>query len=160
MNFIGIDNGVSGSIGIINGKGVFFFKTPVKKTLNYTKKKSYVTRIDFPALLELLSQFKDNSFCLIERPMVNPGRFQATASALRAFEATLIVLEELKIPHEVIDSKKWQKEFFPRGLKGTRELKKASIEVGKRLFPEVEPIHDDFDGLLIAEYCRRYYGRF
>ena len=122
MNFIGIDNGVSGSIGIINKEGVFFFKTPTKKTLNYTKKKSYITRIDFPALLELLSQFKDNSFCLIERPMVNSGRFQATASALRAFEATVIVLEELKIPYEVIDSNKWQKEFFPRGLKGTREL--------------------------------------
>ena len=32
------------------------------------------------------------TFCLLETPYVNPKGFKATSSALRAWEATLIVL--------------------------------------------------------------------
>lgn len=86
--------------------------------------------------------------------MVNPGRFLATASALRACEATLIVIESLKIPYQWIDSKEWQKALLPSGLKGP-QLKKASKEIGLRLFPNIQLKHEDYDGLLIAEYARR-----
>jgi len=38
-------------------------------------------------------------------------------------------------------------------------LKMYSNSVGKRLFPNVDIGNlDDYDGLLIAEYCRRIYG--
>lgn len=160
--YIGIDNGVSGSIGYIH-KGIYInvFKTPVRKVLNYTKTKQWLNRIDGGALKKILNMDRSpliGIFCLIERPMVNPGRFKATVSALRALEATLIVLEDLGIPYQYIDSKEWQKELLPKGLKGPEELKPASVEVACRLFPHLEEQirkHKDGDGILIAEYARR-----
>lgn len=164
MHAIGIDNGVSGSIGIISkdGRETSFVVTPTKSEQNYTKTKKNITRIDVDALtLYLKTQLviADNSVhVMLERPLVNPGRLQATFSALRALEATIIVLEALKIPYEYMDSKAWQKLLLPQGIKGSDELKKASHDIGCRLFPQFKTLIDkqgDADGILIAEYCRR-----
>lgn len=157
--WIGIDNGVSGSIAILDNCGQHIFqKIPTKKELNYTKTKQYITRIDTGKLeciiIDNCYNF-DNSIVLLERPMVNPTRFKATTSALRSLEATLIVLERLGLPFQYIDSKQWQKALLPKGLKGT-DLKSASWDIGNRLFPQFNTVkHPDRDGLLIAEYCRR-----
>ena len=69
----------------------------------------------------------------IERPMVNPKRFEATVSALRALEATLIVLESLNIGKEYCDSKGWQKALLPYiSVKDKKQypakLKEVSLE--------------------------------
>jgi hypothetical protein len=155
--YIGIDNGVSGTIGIINEEETSFFKVPTKSEQNYTKKKGNVTRINGPELIDTLNGIP-NPMALIERPMVNPTRFKATTSALRALEAVLLVLEALEIPYQYIDSKEWQRELLPKGIKGTPELKKASKDIGCRLFPQYKELiekHGDADGLLISEYCRR-----
>lgn len=158
--YIGIDNGVSGTIGIVSNDPEFQpvnIITPVFPQQNYTKTKANINRINTPALEGLLMPYKDDSFILIERPMVNPGRFKATTSALRALEATLIVIERLGIPFQYIDSKEWQKAMLPSGLKGP-ELKTASVDIGCRLFPQFKQTivsHKDADGLLIAEYGRR-----
>ena len=155
MIFIGIDNGVSGSIGIITPYDVSYIKIPVKKELNYTKTKKWLNRIDTEELYNMLHPNETEYIKVyIERPMVNPGRFQATASALRALEATLIVLEKLKYPYKYLDSKEWQKEFLPKELKG-EELKEASLQIGKRMFPKVDlKGFKDADGLLIAAYAQ------
>lgn len=165
-NFIGIDNGVSGTIGIISDEfGVQFMTTPIKAELSYTKVKQKINRVDNMELFELLRPFSGSeSLALIERPMVNSTRFKASMSAIRSLEATLIVLETLKIPYQYIDSKEWQKLLLPSGIKGTSELKKASLDIGLRLFPEFEKEikkHKDADGLLIAEYGRKtmQYGK-
>jgi len=154
----GIDNGVSGTIGVLGSDNPILIQTPVFKQSNYTKKKSFITRIDSVKLMQILSGLNSESFFYIERPMVNPNRFQATISAIRALEATQTVLELLKIPFEFVDSKKWQKGMLQKGLKGSEELKLGSKDVGKRLFPEFSELiekHGDADGLLIAEYYRR-----
>jgi len=155
--FIGIDNGVSGSIGIIPIEGdALFLHTPTKRELNYTKSKSWFTRIDAEGLFKVLREYTDKSpFVYLERPMVNPGRFKATVSALRAMEATLIIIELLKIPYQYIDSREWQKETLPSGLK-KEEWKIASLQVGKRLFPHINfDGFNDADGIMIAEWARR-----
>lgn len=160
--FIGIDNGVSGTIGII-GEEVRFFKTPTRSVLKYTKKKANITRIDhkelFKVLAEYTDKYKTNEIIVaLERPMVNPQRFNASTSALRAWEATIIVVELLGLPYMYIDSKEWQKVMLPKGLKGSSILKKASRDVGERLFPDFKEIkHEDMDGILIAEYLRKSY---
>ena len=152
---IGIDNGVTGTIGIITNEESFMFKTPVKRELSYTKTKKYINRIDVNELKQRLNIYADKQCMVyIERPFVNPGMFKSTLSAIRALEATLIVLEELKLPYQYIDSKEWQKALLPSGLKG-KELKKASLDIGRRLFPHIEVKHPDYDGMLIAEYVRR-----
>jgi hypothetical protein len=156
MIYIGIDNGVSGSIGTIRDTDntVLFSRTPVSKRLDYTKKKSWCNRIEIGSLTEMLRWGLDTNVatCIIERPMVNPMRWIATKSALRALEATLIVLEDLEIPYRFIDSKEWQKALLPSGLKGP-ELKLAAVEVAKRLYPTID-CGKDADGLLIAHYAK------
>lgn len=155
MFYLGIDNGVSGSIGILHSVGrPQFYHTPIKKELNYTKVKKWLNRIDVEKLKKILNLYQEETIVYIERPMVNPGRFQATVSALRALEATLIVLEELNLPYQYLDSKEWQSKMLPSGLKG-EELKEASLQVGKRLFPKINfKGFKDADGLLIARYAQ------
>lgn len=155
--YVGIDNGISGTIGIV-GEGIdpVFVKTPVKKEQDYTKAKKIITRLDHSKFMELFSGLNKNDVCVVmERVMVNPTRFAATASALRCHEAELIMIELLGCKHMFIDSKEWQKAMLPKGCSG-EELKKSSLDIGNRLFPQFEEVkHPDRDGLLIAEYARR-----
>lgn len=161
MIYIGIDNGTTGTIGVITDDKcvIDFFLTPKKTEQSYTKKKKNISRIDHESLFNEL-EFYDlsNSIAIIERPLVNPGLFTATLSAVRALESTLIVLERLDVPVQYCDSKQWQRELLPQGIKGSTELKKASKDIGCRLFPQHAELikkHKDADGLLIAEWARR-----
>lgn len=160
--YIGIDNGVSGSVGIVADSGVVvgFFPTPTFKAQDYTQRAKNISRVATEELrLRLCTVAGDYQECrvFIERPMVNPGRFMATASALRALEATLVVVEGLLWSVQFIDSRKWQKEFLPAGLHGA-DLKQVSVDVGCRMWPTLkEPIvrQGDADALFIAEWARR-----
>lgn len=157
--YIGIDNGVTGSIAILGGEESIFIKTPTVSEKNYTKKAGNISRLDFLKMARFLSKHltSSNCFAVVERPMINPGRFKAGISAARCLEATLILLELNEVPFQYVDSKEWQKEFLP-GVKGSPELKKASMDVGIRLFPQfAEEIkkQKDADGLLMAEWARR-----
>lgn len=159
--FIGIDNGVSGSMAII-GTGptvptaVYAVTMPTITQQNYTKKKSNITRIDGKKLFYMLDRSIPKGsevHILIERPMVNPTRFQATMSAIRALEAVIIVIETLGFSYSYIDSKEWQKQLLPSGTKGD-DLKSASLYIAERLYPGKNPVnHKDADGILIAHYC-------
>jgi len=152
---VGIDNGVTGSIGFAFSNGELdYYPMPTKKILNYTKKKSWVNIIDVPKLKELLLPVKKEVvLVLVERPMLNPRRFKASISAIRALQAVEGLLIDEMLPYKFLDSKEWQKVImFPR-LKGT-ELKKASDAVAKRYLPEVNFKNGSGDGLLIAVYGR------
>lgn len=157
--FVGIDNGVTGSIGLLYPNGAnFFVLTPVVKELSYTKEKQFIHRINWK---ELRANIPPMSFVLIERPMVNSKAFTATSSALRALEATLIIVEMLECEFIYIDSKEWQREFIASSVIGHDNLKEASKKIGINLFPNHTTKitkHGDADGLLIAEYGRRKYG--
>ena len=154
--YIGIDNGVSGTIALISEDRTEFIKTPVEKVQDYTKAKKIISRLDalsFKAFLDGVEP--SQAFALIERPMVNPTRFAATASALRCHEAMLIVIELLGIPYAFCDSKEWQREMLPKGFPDG-ETKFFYLQVGNRLFPQFREFkHPDRDALLIAEYARR-----
>lgn len=157
MIYLGIDNGVTGSLGLVFEDDMAIYKPmPVVRCLNYTKSKQWLHRIDGVALRNYLQGVAPEiKMCLMERPMIMPGRWKATVSAIRALEATQTVLESLQIPYSFIDSKEWQRVLLPKGLE-KQELKDASHEVGRRLFPHVNwSKWRDADGLLIAEYCRR-----
>ena len=158
-NFMGIDNGTSGTIGIITPEETIFIPTPSKLEQSYTKKKQNISRIQFRTLYNFLKTYTDDCHVMLGRPMVNPGRWAATVSALRALESTIIVLEILNVSYEYIDSKSWQSELLPKGTKGSAEFKKASVDIGCRLFPQFKDFiikHGDADGILIAEYCKRH----
>ena len=68
------------------------------------------------------------------------------------------MLDALEIPYELVRPQKWKREFSCTADKNT------SIEVAKRLFPEVDlrrtpqcrkPHDGKAEALLMAEYCRR-----
>lgn len=156
--YIGIDNGTTGTIGIV-GDDIQpqIYHTPVKKEQDYTKAKKNISRVDVSGFMEILNKYDHNNIHVVcERPMINPTRLNASMTAIRCWEAQLVVLEILCIPHQFVDSKEWQKMLLPKGIKGASELKKASKDIGKRLFPTLDNFkHTDYDGLLIAEYARR-----
>ena len=162
--YCGIDNGVSGSISIVREDGSVSdaFSMPTFQEQDYVKKKQNVTRINTKELHSRLYEIDGHDLdskirAILERPFVNPMMFRATLSAIRAWEAILIVLKQFNWPQIVIDSKKWQKAMLPQGCKGP-ELKVASVQVGCRLFPDhVDWIRKqkDADSLLIAEFARR-----
>ena len=156
MIYVGVDNGVSGSIGIVGDGTLVYVKMPVFKSLSYTRHTQWINRVDVNGLMGVFSPYVGKELkVVLERPLVNPMMFKATQSAMRALEATLIVLEDLKFPYSYVDSKEWQKVLLPTGLKGS-DLKKASLDIGKRLFPSIDfSGHSDADGLLLAEYARR-----
>jgi len=164
MIYIGIDTGVSGSIGIIYpDKKAEFYLMPVKKTLDFTVKEKWIHRISYIDLTNILFQIqisyvhKENIKVFVEKPMVHPKKFNASLISARALECILIILEQLKLSYEFISCKEWQKVMLPTGIKGTPLLKKASLEIGKRLFPYIE-FKLDADSLLIAEFVRKKYG--
>lgn len=157
--YIGIDNGVTGSIATYTDGISTICSTPVFKQKNYTKAKGDISRVNFEALHVILNHYsRKNVMCFIERPMINPGRFKGSISAARCLEATQIALELCNIPYQFIDSKEWQKEFFPKGKKEKTDLKKYSMEYGLRYFPQHSEIikkRKEADALLIALWAHR-----
>lgn len=162
MRYIGIDNGTSGAIACLepDGKVAFFGPMPSKSEQDYTKAKKTITRVNVTALEGVLFSLKagGDARVLLERPMVMPARFMQSLSAVRALEATLIALEACLLQVQIVDSRKWQEPFLPSGTKGSADLKKASREIGSRLWPEWTAAivkQGDADALFIAEYARR-----
>lgn len=163
--FIFFDNGVSGSIGIIPEVGeVKYVKTPVFKQASYTKKEKFITRINGNKLFDILEPYlKDEVYTILERPLNNPKFWTSSLSALRALEATLIVLEKLNFKYEYVDSTEWQNKILPEYYEGKlvekEILKEASLGIAKQLFPQIDFTgFKDGDGILGALYCKQKYG--
>ena len=155
--YIGIDNGTSGTIAVVGDDvDTKIYHTPIKKEQNYTKAKANISRLDCNSFLSIFNGLNTSQVvCIMERPLVNPTRFKATTTALRCFEAQLILVEMLGCRIIYVDSKDWQRQLLPKGTTGD-DLKKASLDIGNRLFPQFADFkHPDRDGLLIAEYGRR-----
>jgi hypothetical protein len=139
------------------------YAVPTKREQSYQKKKSSITRVHFLELVSLFAEitklhFAEDIHVFIERPFYNPNGLKATVSAMRCLEAVLIAVEMRNWRYEYVDSKQWQRELLPAGIKGTTDLKRASRDIGTRLFPHLaEGIRKqkDADGLLIAEWARR-----
>lgn len=175
----GLDNGSSGTIACIIPKinKIFFQKTPAFETLDYTKQIQYISRINhfqlkkwFEKCIFFLKNVYKNDIkviVILQRPMVNPQRFKQSKSALRAYEATLIVLQLLNLDYIVIDSKQWQHYFFGKNTsqidlkfesmkKGIEILQQYNlIQEQKNIMQELMKKHGDADSLLMCEFAKR-----
>lgn len=151
--YIGVDNGVTGTIGIVGIEFPFITPVPVKTEQSYTKTKQNITRVRWMVLRDILNY--QDALVLIERPMVNPGRLKATLSAMRCLEAVLIAVEWNNLAFQYVDSKEWQSVMLPKGIE-KEELKTVSLQIGKRLFPKIDWTgFKDADSILMAEWARR-----
>jgi len=153
-NYIGMDNGATGTIGIIDADGVAHnYRTPVHKRQDYTKKAKIISRIDWQGLIDLLKPYQRDAVVAIERPAINPVFFNTSINAARSHEATVIVMEIMGLRHRFIDSHEWKKALLPEGYK--KDPKTCALEEVRRRFPSIEiNSKSKADGLLIAEYMR------
>lgn len=148
MIYIGIDPGKNGGIAFISDS----FDTP----LVYPFSEEVLIRE-----LKVNYRYYDMR-CVLEKVNAMPG--QGVVSMFnfgQNFGFIQGVLKAYEIPFELVPPQKWKKEFSVTSDKNT------SIEVAKRLFPDVNlkatnKCKKDHDGmaeaLLIAEYGRRHYN--
>ena len=164
--FIGIDNGVTGTIAILGETYSDFMLTPSKKEQDYCKKAQNISRIVFKDFKKILMNAMEKNGCdktetmiLMERPVVNPSpkMFRTSICSSRAFENQLCAIEDLGIGYMICDSKDWQRIYLPKGTSG-EQLKVKSKELGGRMFPQYSTLinkHKDADALFIALYLQR-----
>lgn len=172
---IGMDNGSTGTIcsWIIGTNQIDFKQTPSKRECNYQKQINYIDRLNHE---QIKSWLKNNIkktqklykreiriIIIIERPMVNPQRFDASLNAVRAFQSLLVILQQLNIKYLTIDSKQWQHYFFGKDT-SFMDLKFESLKMGINVFNQIQPSgfiqmidiirnHGDADALLITKYA-------
>lgn len=172
---IGMDNGATGTIcsWIVNTNQIDFLLTPAKREINYQKQINYIDRIDHEKIktwiknniknAQLLYNREIRIIIIIERPMVNPQRFDASLHAVRAFESILVILQQLNIKYITIDSKQWQHYFFGKDT-SFMDLKFESLKHGINVLKEHNPKdgtqmiqiirnHGDADALLITKFA-------
>jgi len=158
---IGIDNGVTGTICVLTGDGRFisWHKTPTFDYTDYSKRGRVMRRIQKEELALILAPYvQTNMKVFLEYPFTGNGDSmfnRAIFSAGWSFGDTVDVMEKLKIGFEVLPAVRWQQVMLP-DVKGRMQLKKASRDRAKMLFPKlVLPAGEDGDAVLMSEYCRR-----
>ena len=167
---IGIDNGTTGAIAVINNRGkcIRLSESPTFKYRSYNKEEKFITRIDKFTLTEILYVYKirgnTSGICIVlERPMVNPGRFANSLIAVRAYEATLIALEENGLPYYSIDSRTWQHALFGKIENGNNEdLKKKAKILMQKKYSYINSLitNKTADALCIAHYAKLFPRQF
>jgi hypothetical protein len=155
---IAVDNGATGSVAILGPDGPFFEPVPTKDQL-MGKAGKVAKRIDHAALSKLIDArvFASPALCraFIERPFTGGPMFiNVSVLSARSHEAVSIVLEQLGIGYETVDSKPWQAAMLG-AVKGSAELKKASKLRGAQMYPALAATindHGDADALLMAHH--------
>lgn len=144
--YIGIDPGAHGGIAVLSADGsvVEVAKMPT-------------TPMD---LLDFLSRYKDDSFCVLERVGGLPGQGgSAMFNFGKGYGHLQMALLALGIPTNDVTPNKWEKSFQlgSSGKYGKTEWKNRLKAKAQQLFPSLgrKITLATCDALLIAEYGRR-----
>lgn len=163
--YIGIDPGKTGALAVICRGDIKLYKTPM---IGSAGKKAEFDIQEMAAIIRRYSATVADCYLVIEK--AHPFPKQGIASSgnfMMGYGIWLGIIATMVIPHEIVTPRTWQKEFF-KGLDSTRDPKKNSEIVAKRLFPGIEfratercknPHSGFIDALLIAEYGRRKVNR-
>lgn len=135
-----------------------FRPLPVTDVQDFYRCKSIISRVRSMDLLGLLAPLPVEyaTRAIIERP-ASSMPFSRHVGTVRRLEAVLVVLELLTIPYEFVDAKEWQRTVLPSGLKAGAPTRRASMDIGKRLFPQHSETINSIghaDALLLAEFYR------
>ncbi|GAV19919.1 crossover junction endodeoxyribonuclease RuvC [Mariprofundus micogutta] len=143
-SFLGIDPGQKGGVAIIHPEGAEAWRYPG----------------DIVSAADLLRDIHVNhniTMACIESVHSMPKQgVSSTFKFGQNFGAWLGILAALGIPHMTITPHKWQKAVLDAG---TGDTKARSLNMARRLFPEVELKYKADDGkadaLLMATYAKR-----
>jgi hypothetical protein len=163
MKVLGIDNGLEGALVLLDGPRV---EKSVMPTMSKPSGKG--NEYDIAAIIRQLEAWKpDKAF--LEKAQAMPaslrGRQQGGVSSFSTgygYGVMRGVLAALKIPHELVHPKTWQKLLFADMAK--TDTKAASVAKAQQLWPSVDwraterckVLHHGLtDAALIAEWGRR-----
>ena len=158
--FVGIDPGLTGAFGVIDGEHVYGAPIPTFwVTMKLGKRRQ---KYDWKAILKFL-QVREDSFVTIEKQYPMPMQGVTSQYTIGLGYGTVRgMLCGLGITTKAVHAKTWQKEFFKRDKEKT--TKDQALEVVKVLYPNVDLYSSErstvqhtgiVDALLIAEYGRR-----
>jgi len=141
--WIGVDPGASGGIArLANGVEPYAWKMPE-------------TERDISELFRPFSEYK-RIFCVIESVHSMPKQGVTSSFSFgRNYGFLRGMLIAYQIPFEEVTPIKWQKALACQSH-GDKNITKSRAQ---QLFPELKITHATADSLLIAEYCRRTYGK-
>jgi hypothetical protein len=156
----GVDPGLSGAFGIIDGTHLYGAPIP---TFWITMKSGKRRRqYDYMAIRKFLEPRKDAIVTIEEQfPMPMQGVVSQFSVGF-GYGLFLGMLCGLNIDTKTVHAKTWQKEFFKRDKEKT--TKEQALEALKALYPHVDlftserstkPSEGIVDAILIAEYGRR-----
>lgn len=146
MIYIGIDPGKSGAFAAIDKDGQLAAVVPwdAQEFIKFARASKYTTMM-----------------ACVEKVGARPGQGVTSmfnfGKSVGQIEG---ILETLEIPYQLVPPQKWKKEY------SLGSDKKQSIEVCKRLFPDVSLRRTDkcrtddngmAEALLMAEYARRHF---
>jgi len=164
---IGIDPGLHGAAAVITGGIPGIYDTPTlkaengfqKKKKNGKRVKKYKNVYSVPAMVRILSPYKDCAHVFLEKIHAMPG--QGTASMFTMGEGYGLwqgIITALGMPLTLVTPQTWKKAMMEGMTKG----KDASILRAGQLYPDLVEVfakhHDRAESLLIAEYGRRELG--
>lgn len=149
---LGIDNGISGSIALMDPKGkiVFYEHVPVYSEQKWTKAKvkklktgikvqhDKITLIDVERLQSMLVKYTSvipDIHCFLERPAISYNSkwgMHTAVSASMSWAYVVYVLKRLKIARTDIDSKEWQKELIPEATGSHNKEYMKTLKAGER----------------------------
>ena len=145
--YIGIDPGKNGGIAVIDGAS------------HMVAVYSDAVLIDAARMVADMNKADAEAICCLEKVGAMPKQgVVSTFNFGASYGYIKGVLESFRIPYQEMPPQKWKKEF------GLNSDKTASVDVCKRLFPDVNLLatprckkpHDGMaEALLMAEYARR-----
>jgi crossover junction endodeoxyribonuclease RuvC len=105
--YLGIDNGLSGGIAVIDDDNKIVLAEPMP-TIKVKDKRL----IDIKKLSELITKHEVD-FAVIENAHAMPGQGVSSMFSFgRVFGINLALLEAHGIPYKIVESRTWQKEVF------------------------------------------------
>ena len=163
--FIGIDNGLSGAIAVLNTDGGIL-ATWLMPAVKVGKGREFWPRGLAAGLCDL-----QGGTVVLERPTKHAAGVLSLCSTWCCYGGIRAVLElqQFRV-HEVATPRQWQKTFWavPKMPKGQKfDTKAAALRVARQLWPEqsflatarcTTPHNGIVDALLIAEHGRRTLG--
>lgn len=154
MNYIGIDPGLTGAMGWLNGKGEFIDVLDLPTEPNGKASGKIKRRISANLLNSIIENIRltYDDILLIEEVHGMPNQNSSTVFSLGdTFGVCRAIVELLDISHGLVSPNKWKK-YFNIG-----KDKAKSLELARKLFPKAplgrQKDHNRAEALLIARYA-------